>query len=766
MARKSTRSKSGKQMTIEQMTEAEITRMPMASFAEQAYLDYSMYVILDRALPHIGDGLKPVQRRIVYAMSELNLHANAKYKKSARTIGDVIGKFHPHGETACYDAMALMSQPFSYRYPLVDGQGNWGTQDDPKSFAAMRYTEARLTPYANSLLEELEQGTVDWLGNFDGTLKEPKLLPARLPNAILNGASGIAVGMATDIPPHNIREVVSACIRLLESPRASTEDLCEHILAPDFPTEAEIITPRQDILELYKTGNGSLRQRAIWKQENGLIVISALPYQVSGSKILEQIAGQINAKKLPMVSDLRDESDHEDPTRLVIEPKSNRVDADALMSHLFATTDLEKSYRANFNLIGLDGRPKVFDLKSLLKEWLEYRKQTVKRRLQFRLDRINERLHILDGLLIAYLNIDEVIKIIRTEEKPKDELIKRYKLTDIQAEAILNLRLRHLARLEEIKIKSEQEQLDDERKRLETTLKSAARLKTLIRNELIQDAEDYGDPRRSPLAEREVAKAMDESVLIPSEPITVILSSNGWIRAGKGHEVDATALNYRSGDEFLDSVRGRSNELLLTLDTTGRAYTISAHNLPSARSFGEPLTSTLSPPDGARFTGLMLGRESDQYLLVTSAGYGFIARAQDLQTKNKKGKAVLRVTKGFEALAPSALDKNAENWIAAVTSEGHMLVFHAGELPSLTKGKGIKLINIPAARLKAGTENIAGAVAFCEGDHLIVHSGKRYLNLKPAEIDHYLGDRAKRGLMLPKGFRQVWKVEVKKKGEG
>ena len=764
MARKTTRSKSSKQMTIEQVTAAEITTMPMATFAEQAYLDYSMYVILDRALPHVGDGLKPVQRRIVYAMSELNLHANAKYKKSARTIGDVIGKFHPHGETACYDAMALMSQPFSYRYPLVDGQGNWGTQDDPKSFAAMRYTEARLTPYANSLLEELEQGTVDWLGNFDGTLKEPKLLPARLPNAILNGASGIAVGMATDIPPHNIREVVSACIRLLEAPRSTIEELCEHILAPDFPTEAEIITPKQDLIELYTSGNGSLRQRAIWKVESGSIVISALPYQVSGSKVLEQIATQINAKKLPMVSDLRDESDHEDPTRLVIEPKSNRVDIEALMSHLFATTDLEKSYRANFNLIGLDGKPRIFDLKSFLKEWLEFRKQTVRRRLQFRLDRINERLHILDGLLIAYLNIDEVIRIIRTEEKPKEELIKRFKLTDTQAEAILNLRLRHLAKLEEFKIKSEQEQLDDERGRLEKTLKSAARLKTLIRNELIQDAEDYGDPRRSPLAEREVARAMDESALIPSEPITVILSSNGWIRAGKGHEVDASALNYRSGDEFLGSVRGKSNDLLLSLDSTGRTYNISAHSLPSARGFGEPLTSSLNPPEGARFTGLMMGAASNRYLLASDAGYGFIAAAEDLQTKNKKGKAVLRVTKGFDALSPSRLYSDTENWIAAVTTEGYMLVFDAAELPTLAKGKGIKLINIPAARLKAGEEKVVGAVAFVEGDHLIVHSGKRYLNLKPSEIDHYLGNRAKRGLKLPKGFRQVWKIEVLRKG--
>ena len=763
MARKTKGSKSSKQMTIEQVTVAEIARMPMESFAEQAYLDYSMYVILDRALPHIGDGLKPVQRRIVYAMSELNLHANAKYKKSARTIGDVIGKFHPHGETACYDAMALMSQTFSYRYPLVDGQGNWGTQDDPKSFAAMRYTEARLTPYANCLLEELEQGTVDWLSNFDGTLKEPKLLPARLPNAILNGASGIAVGMATDIPPHNIREVVSACIRLLESPKSTIEELSEHILAPDFPTEAEIITPKEDLLELYKTGNGSLRQRAIWRVENASIVISALPYQVSGSKVLEQIAAQINAKKLPMVSDLRDESDHEDPTRLVIEPKSNRVDIDALMSHLFATTDLEKSYRANFNLIGLDGRPKVYDLKTFLKEWLEYRKQTVTRRLQFRLDRINERLHILDGLLIAYLNIDEVIRIIRTEEKPKEELILRFKLTDTQAEAILNLRLRHLAKLEEFKIKSEQEQLDDERKRLEKTLNSAARLKTLIRNELIQDAEDYGDPRRSPLAIREVAKAMDQSVLIPSEPITVILSSNGWIRSGKGHEVDASTLNYRSTDEFLDSVRGKSNDLLLSLDSSGRTYSISAHSLPSARGFGEPLTSSLNPPEGTRFTGLMMGSASNKYLFVSNAGYGFIATAEDLVTKNKKGKAILRVTKGFEALAPSKLDNQTENWIAAVTTEGYMLVFNSDELPALTKGKGIKLINIPAARLKAGDEKVVGAVAFCEGDHLIVHSGKRYLNLKPSEIDHYLGDRAKRGLKLPKGFRQVWKIEVAKK---
>ena len=763
MARKKTTSSSSKQLSIPHSQMAEIAKMPMETFAEQAYLDYSMYVILDRALPHVGDGLKPVQRRIIYAMSELNLHANAKYKKSARTVGDVIGKFHPHGETACYDAMALMAQSFSYRYPLVDGQGNWGTQDDPKSFAAMRYTEAKLTAYANSLLEELEQGTVDWLANFDGTMKEPKLLPARLPNAILNGASGIAVGMATDIPPHNIREVVSACVRLLESPKSTIEELCEHILAPDFPSDAEIITPKQDILELYKTGNGSLRQRAVWKKENGNIVIHALPYQVSGSKVLEQIANQIIAKKLPMVADLRDESDHEDPTRLVIEPKSNRVEVEPLMSHLFATTDLERSYRVNFNLIGLDGRPRVFDLKSFLKEWLEYRKTTVTRRLQFRLDRINERLHILDGLLIAYLNIDEVIKIIRTKDKPKDELIKRFKLTDTQAEAILNLRLRHLAKLEEIKITTEQSALSEEGERLSKILSSAARLKTLIRNELIQDAEDYGDARRSPLAERELAKAMDESVLIPSESITVILSTNGWIRAAKGHEVDATTLNFRSGDELLDSIRGKSNDLLLPLDSSGRAYTIAAHSLPSARGFGEPLTSSLNPPEGAIFTGIMMGAASNKYLMTSDAGYGFIGMLESFQTKNKKGKAIVRVAKGFVTLMPSALSNDHENWIAAVTSEGHMLVFAASELPELGKGKGIKLINIPAAKLKAGEEKVVAAVAFVEGDHLLVHSGKRYLNLKPAEIDHYLGERAKRGLKLPKGFRQVWKLEVQKK---
>ncbi len=762
MARKKT-SSSNKQLSIPHSQIAEIAKMPMESFTEQAYLDYSMYVILDRALPHVGDGLKPVQRRIIYAMSELNLHANAKFKKSARTVGDVIGKFHPHGETACYDAMALMAQSFSYRYPLVDGQGNWGTQDDPKSFAAMRYTEARLTAYANSLLEELEQGTVDWLANFDGTMKEPKLLPARLPNAILNGASGIAVGMATDIPPHNVREVVSACIRLLESPRSSIEDLCEHIQAPDFPSDAEIITSKEEILELYKTGNGSLRQRAVWKKENGNVVINALPYQVSGSKVLEQIANQINAKKLPMVADLRDESDHEDPTRLVIEPKSNRVDIESLMSHLFATTDLERSYRVNFNLIGLDGKPRVFDLKSFLKEWLEYRKQTVKRRLQFRLDRINERLHILDGLLIAYLNIDEVIKIIRTKDKPKEELIKRFKLTDTQAEAILNLRLRHLAKLEEIKIKTEQSQLTEEGERLKKILKSTARLKTLIRNELMQDAEDYGDARRSPLAQREMAKAMDESALIPSEAITVILSTNGWIRAAKGHEVDASTLNFRSGDEYLSAVKGKSNDLLLSLDSSGRAYTIAAHSLPSARGFGEPLTSSLNPPEGAIFTGLMMGPASNKYLMTSNAGYGFIGELKDFQTKNKKGKAVIRIAKGFTSLPPSELESDKENWIAAVTSEGHMLVFAAAELPGLAKGKGIKLINIPTARLKAGEEKVVAAVAFVEGDHLIVHSGKRYLNLKPAEIDHYLGDRAKRGLKLPKGFRQVWKLDVVKK---
>ena len=738
----------------------ELERLALADFTERAYLHYSMYVILDRALPSLADGLKPVQRRIVYAMSDLGLHAAAKFKKSARTVGDVLGKFHPHGDTACYEAMVLMAQPFSYRYPLIDGQGNWGSQDNPKSFAAMRYTESRLTRYAQLLLEELGQGTADWTPNFDGTLKEPKLLPARLPNVLLNGGSGIAVGMATDIPPHNLREVVSACVRILEDPKADLEAVCEHIKGPDFPTDAEIITTADEIRQIYRSGNGSLRQRAVWHKEGGDIIISALPYQVSGARVQEQIAAQMLAKKLPMVTDLRDESDHENPTRLVVEPRSNRVDADALMRHLFATTDLERSYRVNFNMIGLNGRPAVFDLKTLLSQWLDYRLQTVTRRLRFRFDKVLERLHILDGLLKAFLNIDEVIAIIRREDAPKPVLMKRFGLDDAQAEAILELKLRHLAKLEEAKIRHEQEQLDAERKRLEALLKSKKKLKNLVRDELLADADEYGDPRRSPLTERQAAKALEHHDLAPAEAVSVILSTKGWIRAAKGHDVDAGALNYKSGDRFLCAVRGKTNDLLVAIDSYGRSYTLAPHTLPSARSFGEPLSSSFNPRAGASFCGLMLGGEDAEYLLCTDAGYGFVTRLGDLQTRNKAGKAALSVPDGGRVLIPKRVFDYEDDWVAVITSVGRLLIFTVGELPRRARGKGIKLINIPKAKDKDFDERVVDLAVFREGEQLRIESGKRHLNLKPSDFDNYVGARSKRGRMLPRGFRQVDSIEA------
>lgn len=727
----------------------------LADFAEQAYLNYSMYVILDRALPFVGDGLKPVQRRIVYAMSELGLHNAAKYKKSARTVGDVLGKFHPHGDSACYEAMVLMAQPFSYRYPLVDGQGNWGSTDDPKSFAAMRYTESRLAPYAQSLLSELGQGTADWQPNFDGTLQEPTHLPARLPNILLNGGSGIAVGMATDIPPHNIREVVKACVHLIDNPKSTVKDLCKFIKAPDFATEAEIVTPQAQLLEMYQTGSGSVRQRALYSKEDGDIVVHALPYQSSGSKVLEQIAAQMQAKKLPMVADLRDESDQDNPIRLIIVPRSNRVDVDALMGHLFATTDLEKSYRVNMNMIGLDGRPHVYDLRQCLKEWLKFRIETVRRRLQYRYDKVTDRLHILEGLLTAFLNIDEVIEIIRTEDKPKPALMKRFKISDRQAEAILELKLRHLAKLEEMKIRGEQEELEKERKRLELLLKSKARLKTLVKNELKQDAEEFGDSRRSPIVEREVAKAIDQSELVPSESITAVISAQGWVRAAKGHEIDARELSYKSGDSYLSSARGKSNQLLVALDSTGRTYAVPAHKLPSARGQGEPLTSSVNPPVGATFKSIMMGADSDQYVMLSDAGYGFICTVSDMLTKNKKGKATLSVPKGAQALGSLKIGSLEQDFIAVVTTSGYLTIYSVTELPELAKGKGVKLINIPSKLLKARDEYVLGATTFKKGQHVLVHSGKRYLRLKGQDLEHYMGERGKRGRKLPKGFQAV-----------
>jgi len=739
-----------------------IEQQPLKAFAEKAYLDYSMYVILDRALPHVGDGLKPVQRRIIFAMSELGLASGSKPKKSARTVGDVIGKYHPHGDAACYEAMVLMAQTFSYRYPLVDGQGNWGSPDDPKSFAAMRYTEARLAPYAATLLAEVGQGTVDWSPNFDGTLREPTRLPARLPNLLLNGASGIAVGMSTDVPPHNLREVASACIRLLESPKTSTAELCEHIKGPDFPGGAEIISPPADIRRIYETGGGTLRVRARWSRESGEIVVSELPHQVSGAKILEQIAGQMRSKKLPMVEDLRDESDHENPTRLVIVPRSNRIDTEALMDHLFATTDLEKTVRVNMNVIGLDGRPRVLDLRGLLTEWISYRLETVTRRLQFRLDKVEARLHVLEGLLVAFLNIDEVIRIIRSEDAPKPVLMKTFSLTDVQAEAILELKLRHLARLEEMKIRGEQEELAKEKKSLAGILGSKARLKRLVRDEINEDAERFGDERRTAIIERRAAQAMDETVLISSEPVTVILSKHGWIRAAKGHDIDPHQLSYKSGDDFLAGARGRSNQPAVFLDTTGRAYTVMTHTLPSARGQGEPLSGRVNPPDGAAFAGVVIGNPDDKVLLASSAGYGFVVRIEDLLSRNRSGKAVLRVPKGAEVLDPARVgDPEDEGAIVvAASSEGRLLVFSLSELPELARGKGNKILGIPPARFKSGEEKMIAAIAAPSGASILVNSGQRTMTLKPRDLEKYVGNRGRRGALLPRGWRKVEALAV------
>ncbi len=738
---------------------------PMQDFTEQAYLDYSMYVILDRALPHIGDGLKPVQRRIIYAMSELGLKAGAKFKKSARTIGDVIGKFHPHGDSACYEAMVLMAQDFSYRYPLVDGQGNWGSMDEPKSFAAMRYTEAKLRPYAEILLSETAMGTVDWNPNFDGTLTEPKHLPARLPNVLLNGTTGIAVGMATDIPPHNLREIASACLRVLDEPKVSVEELCEHVKGPDYPVAAEIITAREDILEMYKSGQGSIKMRAIWEKEDGNIIITALPHQCSGNKVLEQIAAQMNARKLPMLEDLRDESDHEYPTRLVLVPRSNRVDAEELMMHLFATTDLEKSFRVNLNMIGVDGKPQVKDLKMILKEWLSFRIETVRRRLQYRLDKVEQQIHLLEGLMIAYLNIDEVIAIIRQEDKPKPVLIQRFNLSDEQAEAILELKLRKLTKLEEMKIQAELDELNKERQSLSQILASGRRLKTLVKKEIAADAEQYGDERRSPIVAREEARAIDVNALIPAEPLTIILSEKGWVRAAKGYDIDPESVNFRSGDAFKQSARGRSNLPVVFLDSTGRCYSIPARSLPSARGNGEPIASRLTPPDGATFVGVMSGAEDDIYLLASDAGYGFMIKLKDMFVKSRNGKRVLSVPGGAGVLPPAIVMNPKADFIAAVSSIGRFLVMDINEFPLLLKGKGLKIMQIPPAKLKAREEYVSAVTTFSEGESLLLNSGKRKLTLRPDIIDTFYGERGRRGNMLARGFRQVVSIQPIRKTE-
>ncbi|RMQ46276.1 DNA topoisomerase 4 subunit A [Pseudomonas cichorii] len=732
-----------------------VERRSLADFTEQAYLTYSMYVIMDRALPHIGDGLKPVQRRIVYAMSELGLGADAKHKKSARTVGDVLGKFHPHGDSACYEAMVLMAQPFSYRYTLVDGQGNWGAPDDPKSFAAMRYTEARLARYSEVLLSELGQGTADWVPNFDGTLDEPAVLPARLPNILLNGTTGIAVGMATDVPPHNLREVASACVRLLDEPKTSIEELCEHILGPDYPTEAEIVTPRADLLKIYETGRGSVRMRAVYRVEDGDIVVTALPHQVSGAKVLEQIAAQMQAKKLPMVADLRDESDHENPCRIVIIPRSNRVELDELMQHLFATTELESSYRVNINIIGLDRKPQLKNLKTLLNEWLVFRISTVRRRLQFRLDKVEHRLHLLDGLLTAYLNLDEVIHIIRTAEHPKAELIARFALSEIQADYILDTRLRQLARLEEMKLRSEQDALLKEQAKLQALLGSESKLRKLVRSELIADAETYGDDRRSPIVERTEAKALSENELMPTEPVTVVMSEKGWVRCAKGHDVDATGLSYKAGDGFKTSAIGRSNQFAVFIDSTGRSYSVAAHTLPNARGQGEPLTGKLQPPPGATFECVLLPDDDALYVIASDAGYGFVVKGEDLQAKNKAGKALLSLPTGAKVILPRPVADREQNWLAAVTTEGRLLVFKISDLPQLGKGKGNKIIGIPGERVASREEYVTDLAVIAQGATLVLQAGKRTLSLKAEDLEHYKGERGRRGNKLPRGFQRV-----------
>ncbi|MCH1926043.1 DNA topoisomerase IV subunit A [Shewanella sp. C32] len=737
-----------------------VEQMPLRRFTEDAYLNYSMYVIMDRALPHIGDGLKPVQRRIIYAMSELGLSATAKYKKSARTVGDVLGKYHPHGDSACYEAMVLMAQPFTYRYPLVDGQGNWGAPDDPKSFAAMRYTESRLSRFSEVLLSELGQGTVEWGSNFDGTLKEPLTMPARLPHILLNGITGIAVGMATDIPPHNAREVAAACIELLDNPNASLEQLMEIVPGPDYPTAAEIITPSADIAKIYETGRGSVKARAVYTMEDGEIVVTALPHQASSSKIIEQIAAQMQAKKLPMVTDLRDESDHENPVRLVIVPRSNRIDCKQLMAHLFATTELEKHYRINLNVLGLDGRPQVKGLKQMLSEWLVYRTQTVRRRLEFRLDKVLSRLHILEALMIAFLNIDEVIEIIRFHDDPKAELMRRFNLSDKQAEAILELKLRHLAKLEEMKIQGEQDELAKERDALQQLLGSERRLKTLIKKELKADAETYGDDRRSPLIERAESKALSEQDLVPTEAVTVILSEKGWVRCAKGHDIDATALSYKAGDQFLCAAPGRSNQQTVFIDSSGRAFATDTHTLPSARSQGEPITTRFNLAPGEQMEHVLLGDDSSRYLLASDAGYGFICEYKDMVSRNKAGKVLLSLPKNAKALTPKQLDNSVPNDILAITNEGRMLVFDVAALPQLGKGKGNKIIGIPSERAANREELLSHLQLLPQGASVTLWAGKRKLTLKPSDIEHYRGERGRRGSKLPRGLQRVDSVEV------
>jgi len=742
------------------MTEIVVTadgleQLPLRRFTEDAYLNYSMYVIMDRALPFIGDGLKPVQRRIIYAMSELGLSHLAKFKKSARTVGDVLGKFHPHGDSACYEAMVLMAQPFSYRYPLVDGQGNWGAPDDPKSFAAMRYTEAKLSRFSELLLSELGQGTVDWVPNFDGTLEEPKTLPARLPHILLNGITGIAVGMATDIPPHNVREIAAAACHLLDNPAAQVTDLLQYVQGPDYPTDAEIITPKHELQAMYETGRGSVRMRAIYTQEDGDIVITALPHQTSGAKVLEQIAAQMNAKKLPMVSDLRDESDHESPTRIVIVPRSNRIDVEQLMQHLFATTDLEKSYRVNLNILGLDQRPRVKNLLEILREWLVFRRDTVRKRLQHRLDKVLDRIHVLEGLLIAFLNIDEVIRIIRENDEPKPVLIAHFGITERQAEAILELKLRHLAKLEEMKIRGELDELSKERDKLQSILGSEKKLTKLIRDELEADALKYGDNRRSPLVSRGEAKALSEKELLPSEAVTVVLSEKGWVRCAKGHDIDGNSLQYKAGDGYKSSAIGRSNQYAAFIDSSGRSFAAEAHDLPSARGQGEPLTGRFSIVAGETFEHVLMAEDNQQLLLASDAGYGFVASFSDLLSRNKAGKALLSLPAGAKVLTPLAIHNPDTDQVVAISNEGRMLVFPIAELPKLSKGKGNKIISIPSGRAASREEYVKLLAVVPAESGITLVAGKRKMTIKAADLAHYVGERGRRGNKLPRGLQRI-----------
>ena len=736
-----------------------IEQMPLRTFTERAYLNYSMYVIMDRALPFIGDGLKPVQRRIVYAMSELGLNATAKYKKSARTVGDVLGKFHPHGDSACYEAMVLMAQPFSYRYPLVDGQGNWGAPDDPKSFAAMRYTESRLSKISEILLSELGQGTVDYQPNFDGTLAEPQYLPARLPHILLNGTTGIAVGMATDIPPHNINEIADAAVMLLDNPKAGLDDVLEIVQGPDFPTEAEIISPKSEIRKIYEQGRGSIKMRATWKKEDGEIIISALPHQSSPSKVIAQIAEQMTAKKLPMLEDIRDEADHENPIRIVLVPRSNRVDTDALMAHLFATTDLEKSYRVNMNMIGLDHKPAVKGLLEILNEWLAFRRTTVTRRLQYRLDKVLSRLHILEGLMIAFLNIDEVIEIIRHEDDPKAELMARFNLSDEQADAILNLRLRHLAKLEENQLKAEQNELEKERLNLEAILGSERRLNTLIKKEIQEDAKKYASPRMSQLVEREEAKMISESDMTPAEPVTVILSEMGWVRCAKGHDIDPKSLSYKAGDNYRAHACGKSNQAVVFIDSTGRSYALDPLSLPSARSQGEPLTGKLNLPAGATIEYVVMASEQQELLMASDAGYGFICKFEDLIARNKAGKALISLPENAKVMKPKTLT-NATALVVAMTSAGRMLIFPAKDLPALSKGKGNKIVTIPAANAKERSELLVRLLLISDQASLEFHSGKRKIVLKPEDLQKFRAERGRKGSTLPRGLHTNIEIVV------